>query len=547
MIYAAGAPGAQSLLMYRDGLVVGARWAAITVAEPEIGIRTGDAVWDGLYPRVKGFLEQDAVTYFSPADDSPVHGYRSPDTAFIWLRDHVHQSKGFKYFEPDMKGALDYFRGTQRPDGSFDDYFLHFPGLETYKDQIEIEADREYLFVEGVWTAWQATGDDDWLRLNLPAMERGLEHTFSDPRRWSSEMGLVKRAFTIDTWDFEQGSDGNNIRRRFDADTRWSIMHGDNTGTYQAARLLAGIERYFGRESEARTWDARADALGRNLNRVAWNGHFYTHQVHLTPVTVEGVDESEQLSLSNAYALNRGTLSQEQAAALIRTYQQRREANGSRIFAEWYSIDPPFPTEFGKTGEYVNGGVMPLVGGELARGAFDHGFEAYGVDILRRYMELIERTGGSYLWYHPDGRPGIKPEGGTLPTDGWGSSAMLSALTEGLAGVVDEGKLYREVKLSPRWVATGVRSAEVALGYGASGAYFAYRWERGMDGAMKLTWGGEETQAVRLHLILPEGASTPGQVLLNGAAIPFSVVRVEGSVYVDVGLPGSGMVEISGR
>jgi hypothetical protein len=532
------------LLFYEDGLVVGAQWGAFTLDVPQVGIRTGDPVWDGLYPRVKGYLENDAVTYYSPVDERPVHGYRSPDTAFLWLRDHVYQSKGFKYFEPDMKGALDYFRGTQRADGSFDDYFLHYPGLETYKDQIEIEADREYLFVEGVWTAWQATGDDEWLRANLAAMERGLTHTFTDPRRWSSEMGLVKRGFTIDTWDFEQGSEGNNIRRRIDADTKWGIMHGDNTGAYHAARLLAGMERYFGRGEEGRAWDERADRLLRNLNRVSWNGQFYTHQVHITPVQPVGVDESTQLSLSNAYALNRGTLSQEQAAALIRTYQQRRAANGSRIFAEWYSIDPPFPAGFGPPGEYVNGGVMPLVGGELARGAFEYGFEEYGLDILRRYWALLERTGGSYLWYYPDGRPGIKAEGGTLPTDGWGSSAMLSALTEGLAGVVDEGKLYREVELSPRWEAAEVGSAEVTLGYGASGAYFAYRWERRADGRISLTWGGEQTQGVRLHLLLPVGAPAPKGVVVDGVAVPFEVTRVESSLYLNVMLAGSGHVDI---
>jgi len=50
-------------------------------------------------------------------------------------------------------------------------------------------------------------------------------------------------------------------------------------------------------------------------------------------------------------------------------------------------------------GAYCNGGIMPLVGGELARAAFDHGFEAYGVDILRRYFALASEKGESYLWY----------------------------------------------------------------------------------------------------------------------------------------------------
>ncbi len=544
-IYPAGEPGPQSVMLYNNqGQVADAVWSAFTMGAPQQGIRTGDPSWDTLYPQVKGFLEKDAVVYYSPLDDKPVRGYRSPDTLFIWLRDHVYQSKGFKYFEPDMKSTLDYFRSTQHADGSFDDYFLHFPGLEIYKDQVEIEADREFLFVDGVWTAWQASGDDTWLRENIPAMERGLEHTLTDPHRWSTELGLIKRAFTIDTWDFEQGSDVEGTRRKFDSKTRWGIMHGDNTGAYEAARTLARIERYFGRMGQAQLWDTRADTLARNLDRISWNGHFYTHQVHITPVEPTGVDEATQLSLSNAYALNRGTLSQQQAAEVLRTYQARREANGPRIFAEWYSIDPPFPTGFSPPGEYVNGGVMPLVGGELARGALDHGFEAYGLDILRRYRQLVERTGGSYLWYYPDGRPGIKPEGGTLPTDGWGSAAMLSALTEGLAGVVDRGKLYEQVTLSPRWAATDRETARVALGYGASNAYFAYVWQRHPDNSLSLAWGGKQTREVKLHMLLPAELSTPHALLLNGREVAFTVTTVEDSRYLDVTLPGNGSVVI---
>ncbi len=58
--YAAGAPGMQSLMLYRQGQVVGAVWAGFKVAKPEVSIQTGDPVWDGLYPRVKSFLEADA-------------------------------------------------------------------------------------------------------------------------------------------------------------------------------------------------------------------------------------------------------------------------------------------------------------------------------------------------------------------------------------------------------------------------------------------------------------------------------------------------------
>jgi len=42
----------------------------------------------------------------------------------------------------------------------------------------------------------------------------------------------------------------------------------------------------------------------------------------------------------------------------------------------------------------MNGGVTTIVAGELAHGAFEHGFESYGVDILDRLLVLSEKTKG---------------------------------------------------------------------------------------------------------------------------------------------------------
>ena len=76
------------------------------------------------------------------------------------------------------------------------------------------------------------------------------------------------------------------------------------------------------------------------LNALSWNGQFYRHFVFDTPTKIPGVDLEKQLSLSNAYALNRGVLSDAQSDAILDTYISRRRPDA---FAEWYSIDPPFP------------------------------------------------------------------------------------------------------------------------------------------------------------------------------------------------------------
>ncbi len=62
------------------------------------------------------------------------------------------------------------------------------------------------------------------------------------------------------------------------------------------------------------------------------HGAYYAGQV-------PGVDESKQLSLSNAYALNRVGVSDAQARSIINEYYQRYANRGS-AFSEWFSIDP---------------------------------------------------------------------------------------------------------------------------------------------------------------------------------------------------------------
>jgi hypothetical protein len=187
-------------------------------------------------------------------------------------------------------------------------------------------------------------------------------------------------------------------------------------------------------------------------------------------------------------------------------------------------------------GAYCNGGIMPLVGGELARAAFEHGFEQYGVQQLMRYEELT-RKNETYLWYFPDGRhasieTSTSPD--ASPADAWGSSAILYALMEGVAGVVDEYKLFQNVRLSPRWVAARADEAKVCAAYGASGASFEYSYAH--DGGKKtidVELDGKAT--VNLHVLLPNG-SRPTRVKINGRKTKHAFAQIEGSPYVDASL-----------
>jgi hypothetical protein len=547
-----GALGPQRALVLIDKRIAGASMRLFTLVATT-AVATGQPEIDDLYPRLRGFMEQDVVEY--ALDGYRVRGYRSPDNDLIWLRDHVYQGRGFRYFERDLTSALDAFRRAQRADGSFPDY-LSRPRRFVQADRRAVEADLEYLFVQAVYEAWQATGDDDWLRMNLAAMRRGIRYIMSDPLRWDADLRLVKRPFTIDSWDFQYGpttvdptTGALAPRHWIDSQTVWGIFHGDNTGLAASLRLLATIEQRLGNGQEAARWRSEASGIMARLNALSWNGRFYTHYVHLTPFSAVGVDEARQLSLSNAIALNRGVLRPSQARAIVDEYYQRFLNRGA-AFAEWYSIDPPFPPgSFGmadgkgeQPGEYVNGGLMPLVGGELARGAFRVGAERYGFDILSRYSFLIGATGASYLWYYPAGNPGKSgPE--TLPSDGWGASAMIAALLEGAAGVEDQGQRYQRIQLSPRWSAADVSQARVVARYAASDGYVAYRWQRATDRlTLDFTGSGER---VVIRLLLPETVAQVAQVTLDGDALPIKIEQVFGSRYVIVqAAQGSGRVEV---
>jgi len=518
-------------------------------------IKTGKPEIDDFIPKVQAFLEKDTLDIV--IDGKKIRGYRAPDTKSIWIRDYSDMIRGFKYFESDLKSTIEHFAETQAANGRIFDYFTTLPEkLPREREnwtkyvRVPVEADVEFRFVKAAYLAWQANGDDEWLQRLLPNLEKALTYTLSHPWRWDREKGLVKRAYTIDTWDFAYTAGHHDwLQFQVDDSTYWGIMHGDNSGYYQAFQIMAFFLDNFANKTGADIWNRRAEELKHNLNRTCWNGCFYTHFVKLTPVNIPGVDESAQLSLSNPMAINRGTTDHKMAASLINEYQKRRRQ--SAAFAEWFSIDPPFPDgifgdEILKKGAYVNGGIMPLVGGELALAAFEHGFESYGANILRRYYDMIASSGESYLWYFPDGTnptaaDGTSPE--STPTDAWGSTAMLNALLEGLAGVKDRYKLWQKVTLAPRWPAVGIKTVDVRVEYQASLAYLKYSavYEKNR---IEIIVSAPHSE-IDFFILMPEDC-VAGSVIVDSKPVAFKQEQIEQSKYVRFSsiLKGESVVQV---
>lgn len=718
---------------------------------------------DQLYYTMTRWGENDSVTYM----DGKFYFY------FVrWLRDHVHTLKAMKYFSGNLKSAIEFYADTQREDGMiFDNIYPVTDSPEWHETifaygeftrrvcdgrkrvlRVPVENDVEYLFLEGLYYTWKATGDTGWMAGLLDSALRALHYATHDPYRWSQKHQLLKRGHTIDTWDFQDAPESDRVGGHHMVirvgQTRFGIMHGDNTGMAVGCAYLAEMLDAAGRGDEAGPVRQLGQDLQRRLDELAWNGEFYTHHVMEGGGVRDdlGVDETRQVSLSNAYDINR-RLPQDKCAAIVRTYQRIAREMPAGSPGEFYQIYPPFPTGYGdKLWQYMNGGVTTIVAGELAHGAFEHGFESYGVDILRRvkawgdahedYLHCCLRgsepeeprrtfrkidlrklanadlsgrgaagvpgwtgEGGNDLSRLPTGqqtfqtipfdvidpagngrravvalskKPGYLPEvtipltgkpaslyflhtcsktsqlvgwmtfryadsrdvtqyihldqqvgnwfmpqdcpntprtgprclrawwganeefpnvgchvygadnprpdteltgvsltlaetGGFwmlmgltvsdapvfLPSsdvsygipDNWGAAAVVYALLEGLAGVVDTGVAFDAARLSPRWSAAGVDEASATVKYEASDGYLAYTYRH--DAAarkLRVTFTGT-AKAVDVELLLPECAA-PKALRTDATAATFTTRRVEDSQYACFRVAGVGVHEI---
>lgn len=379
-------------------------------------------------------------------------------TMFVsWIRDHVHTMKAYKYWEKDMGSYLDFFMGRQTPKGMYFDYW------ESYKDKnvgqlyfnncfdnefyfvdvenqnfffrMPIEADLEYLLVEGVYTNWLTSGDKAFLNQWLPTLVKGMNYEMPDPLRWSSKNLMVKRPYSIDTWDFFSQHDslkevdrmlghiGNTLQ------TPKGIMHGDNSGMFQSCKQLALLFEVTDQPGLAKEWDLQGELFRQRLNNVCWNGKYYSHFVPEEPVPSHiKTDPIHTIGLSNTYSINRGAPTMEMAASIIKTYQEIGEKTRSESVAPWFGIYPPIAPHFGNypVGEYMNGAVLPLVGGELAKAAFLNGFEVYAVEQLKVAEQILSKNNRNL--------PGCVNTDGTAQKeaipDQWGQAAFVSALVE---------------------------------------------------------------------------------------------------------------------
>jgi len=343
-----------------------------------------------------------------------------------WGRDHVHTLKAMKYFEQDVASGLEYWLETQEANGMLWDciypnsnypgasyfgealgegYYRYDEGMKYIVRRIPVEADCEFLYTEGVWAIWKATGDDAWMAKQLPVLERALTYNNSDPTRWSEKHRLVRRSMCQDSWDYAHPSYCKNgkgdPRCIYPGDPQF-LFHGDNSGLYASYWRMAEMYKELGNSQRASELRSEGEALRARANAKLFfdftYGHMIPEELPEEAVYAHVGDERERMSLSLGYTINRHLPNHEMAVKIIREYQRRYQEKKGESFAEWWTMDPPYtPSQWPGAclpGEYMNGAICTIIAGEIAKAAFDHGEEAYGADILERVWQLSERDGG---------------------------------------------------------------------------------------------------------------------------------------------------------
>ncbi len=532
-----GQPGVHLLTIRipREGQAPYVRYGSFrVVARTEIATDTGE--FDEL-------LEMLAEGLLQTLDVTQVNGrrrvyYKAADNSRQNLAYPAFGIDGLRYWLADLKSMFEAIYDNQWPDGRLPDHVYgdNYPCARTPRKLRTCMADLETGVASTLCKGWQAHGDDAWLREMLPKVEAGLEYVLTDPLMYDETHGLIKRPHSLDEWDIGFTEAGEHTYA--DETGKYVVMQGDTSQLVLACALLAEACESLGDRERAEHYRRRHRHYRAVGNEIFWDGRKYRHHVHLDPFDHRDFDEDEQLTMSNAAALNREFADHDQAVAIIGEYLRRWESTGDAY--PWWSLQPGYPDHLGYfriggawskgQGEYANGGLFPWVGGELCRGALRHGHEELACRLLRDLLAVMRRDHGAlFTWYHLDGTAAIGAPHHQTNYDPWGLSPWATAVIEELAGIKSEGKLLRQVCCAPRWPAAGVREAAATAHFPSSDAYFAYRYRRTED-ALHLHFTGTGDR-VCFRILLAEGLNS-GQVTVDGAAASFAVETVEQSRYV---------------
>jgi len=461
-------------------------------------------------------------------DGKWVVGHKAADNSPMNLAYPLFYLDANVYFDSaaELKTAIDLCYAHQNPDGSLYDhvYADGSPGWGADKARKirSMMADLEIGLIINVHQVWMATGDAAWVEGLMAPMLRGWRYATSSPVLWDETHRLIKRPHTADEWDFQMG-DNSCFRNH---NSKYAVALCDAVRLPKAADALAAMLDALGRAAEAAELRHFAADARQRANDLLWDGAKYRHHEHLDPVDHGDFDEDDQLVMSNSWACTDGLAAHEQVVAIIQEYERRLRQSGDRY--PWWSLQPGYPEGHfpGKPpGFYANGGLFPLVGADLCRACFRHGFAERGWRLFREFWQQVKSDNGACVtWYTLDGRAAANTAW-TTSYDGWGIGAWGRAAIEGLLGVVPLAPAFQRCRCTPQWPAGGVRRGRVCIALPSSRTYFAYSWDCD-DGGLTIRFTGSG-RTVDFELPL-DAATTPGNAAIDGVGVEPTAAETDG-------------------
>ncbi|MCC7350916.1 MAG: hypothetical protein IT446_10125 [Phycisphaerales bacterium] len=515
----------------------------------QTSIRTDHAVTNELFGYLRDGLSQ--TLDISIVDGKPITHYKAADNTRQNMAYPVYAIGALRYFIRDVKSMFEALFSYQYPDGSLPDHIYSddYPCPRTSRRLRSCMADLEIGAAVTLCSGWQAHGDGQWMDSMLPKVEKSMEYVITDPVTFDLKHGVIKRPHTLDEWDIHftpQGQQGNMINDK----SLYVIMQGDTACMYDACRSLAQAYQQLHNDRRANHWLRMRDHFRRIGNELFWDGIKYRHHIHLDPFDHGDFNEEDQLTLSSAWAITRGFADHKQSVSILKEYLRRWNETGDRF--PWWSLQPGYPDELkyfepvepwrSTQGYYANGGLFPLVGGELCRGAFQHGMEEVAVTLLADLHFVFKRDRGAlFTWYDRQGNAAINAPHNQTNHDAWGLSPWTQAVIEELAGIRSAGKCFEQVSCAPRWPAMSCHNADATAHFPASDSYFSYRYVLS-DRRITLSFTGTGVHA-SFRILLPSGRTCTG-VNVDGKPVSFDHQMVEQSEYVVFDLPIRGCREV---
>jgi hypothetical protein len=417
--FAGGATGVQTARLYDSkGKLLGSSTFCVDAQTSISGGGKTSELFDLLY---KGMLVYSPTGYEEVTWNGRTYRY------FVnWVLDNNNTMKGMQYFSPYSKDLTDLFRENQKPDGMIWSFVQPDKGDYHYYETAYnylgyFDRDRgawfvrqpnenhvEYNYINMIYQHWKASGDSEWMKGILDCAAKALDFCITDTLHWSKRFQLLKRPYCIDSWDFQVDDKYTPTAPLsptmvvVPGKTKYGIFFGDNTGYYEACNQLAEMLDFAGSANKAKKFRNRGNDILNRLIALSWNGKYFTHFIDEDPAVKRdlGVDEKSQIAQGNMYSLNRG-LNHDMNVSIIKTYLDLRTKLPAGSPGEWYSIYPPFEKGFGQHNEkwqYMNGGMAGHAMGEMARGAYENGYENYASGIMDTMLTLIKKY-SNRLWF----------------------------------------------------------------------------------------------------------------------------------------------------